>query len=161
MRSGTHSCIGISDYLSSCYILVLEIPVGAVVYARVGRRSIRLEQGIYFYTGSAKGTCNVLCRVLRHLAPVKKVHWHIDSLTSNPAVVKHGFFMVMDKGGDCEEELSLILKSRLGFIKGFGCSDKPGDVSHLYLCREVLEECLQLVYEILDEAGFNPIWVQA
>jgi len=36
--------------------------------------------GVYFYVGS--GGANVVKRILRHLAPHKRRHWHIDYLTA-------------------------------------------------------------------------------
>ncbi|WP_245526505.1 GIY-YIG nuclease family protein [Desulfurococcus mucosus] len=160
-RSQRCSLIGLGEYVKSCYVLALEIPEGMVVEAVAGGRRLRLGPAVYFYIGSARGPCGVPCRVARHLAAVKAVRWHVDALTTNPVVVKHGFFMVRDTGGDCEAAVSRLLRGVLEPVKGFGCSDKPGDVSHLYACSGGVSECLPLVYSLLEDGGFNPIWVQA
>lgn len=156
-----HSSIGLPDeYRRSCYILVLELQEETSVDLRLGRRKLTLGPGVYLYVGSAKGACDVFCRVLRHLSPWKRLHWHIDQLTSNTRVLKHGFFIIKNNHGDCEAALSSILRRIFDYINGFGCSDKPGDVSHLYICRGTLEECIIQVYRVLDDFRFEPIWIQ-
>ncbi|MCY0868318.1 MAG: GIY-YIG nuclease family protein [Desulfurococcus sp.] len=153
-----YSLIDLNSYLKSCYILVSRIQSPIRIAFKKGY--LELAPGAYFYVGSARGSCDVIHRVLRHLSPSKKLKWHIDLLTVNSSVEAIGFFMVKYTGGDCESTLSFILSEKFNGIEGFGCTDKPGDRSHLYACTGILDECLHVLYEILEESGFEPIWIQ-
>jgi len=56
----------------------LDQPLGLEV-GRLGR--VILPAGWLVYVGSALGPGGLRARLRRHLAPTKRVHWHIDALT--------------------------------------------------------------------------------
>lgn len=83
------------------------------------------KKGLYIYTGSAKR--NIDARIKRHLKKDKKLHWHIDFLTSSPncKIIKTNKFS--------QEECALnqATKGRI-IINHFGSSDcKKSCISHL------------------------------
>lgn len=65
------------------YQLILKIERDiAVVVGRLGR--LEFPAGYYVYSGSA--VTNLEARLARHTRRMKKMHWHIDYLTSHKAV---------------------------------------------------------------------------
>ena len=97
------------------YQLLIEVPEALDV--SIGRLGMRhFPAGLYCYTGSA--VRNFEARIRRHLAPEKKMHWHIDYLLAAPGVRvrevrRHG-------DGEC-----LVNQRVLGqiVVPGFGASD--------------------------------------
>ena len=85
----------------------------------------KFPEGQYIYTGSAAK--NMEHRIKRHLKKVKKIHWHIDCLTTHPAVE------IVEVRRSEKNECSLNKKTN-GRITapGFGASDcKEGCSGHL------------------------------
>ena len=132
------------------YLLVLEVKQDIEVYTR--RKKFYVPRGVYVYVGSAKGSGGLYARVKRHLSNVKRLFWHIDYLLENNNVaVKRVFYKVIeDNGKDYESLLARCLVEKLKPIPNFGCSDKPGDYSHLFKCGRDLEECINRLQDILD-----------
>lgn len=80
------SCMTESDMedwpaLPGVYALVLEVNEPLEIQVRqLGR--FELAPGRYAYVGSAHGSGGLRARLARHLRPVKRLHWHIDTLTA-------------------------------------------------------------------------------
>lgn len=71
---------------------------------------------------------------MRHLSPTKKIHWHIDHLTTNSNITFSNIFII-EKG---EKNLEITLAKDLlvkwnGSViaKGFGNSDTKETITHL------------------------------
>lgn len=104
-----------------------------------------LPEGFYYYSGSAQK--GLKSRLTRHLKSEKKVHWHIDHLTTGTeAIKKIWVFENAPKQLECEivQYLESVLKLKHP-IKNFGNGDcvnectshllyspKPIDQSHLF-----------------------------
>ena len=94
------------------------LPVG-------GLGELEFSPGYYIYTGSGKK--NIISRVARHLTDEKKLHWHIDYLLTDPAVIVTDvrFYRLP------ECELNQMTTENYP-APGFGASDcAAGCVSHL------------------------------
>ena len=92
--------------------------------------------GLYVYAGNALGPGGIGARVKRHFRTDKRVHWHIDYLTTAGAVMAA---FPCTAGRECE--LIEALLNRAGFAvaaKGFGSSDCRSCESHLL---RVVGEC--------------------
>lgn len=98
------------------YILVMK--VNKDIFLRIGKLgNLKFKKGKYIYVGSARR--NLLTRIRRHINKNKKLFWHIDYLTTHPAVSisKIG----ISNAGECN--LADILTKRSKVISRFGCSD--------------------------------------
>lgn len=63
------------------YALLLACPRSRQL--RIGRLGARrIPKGWYIYVGSAFGPGGLRSRCLRHLRPLRRLHWHIDYLRS-------------------------------------------------------------------------------
>lgn len=119
------------------YVLVLKVTRDTVVHTR--SKTFDLTKGYYVYVGSARGLGGVSSRIRRYIYGLKKAFWHIDYLLVNPVVSLKALCF---KCSDVDLESFYASEFRrfcLGF-PGFGCSDKPLDYSHLYLCGGSLRE---------------------
>ncbi len=106
------------------YLLFLKVKKNfAVKVGSLGK--IEFGKGFYVYVGSAK---NSRKRILRHFKRNKKLHWHIDYLTSNENCSPL-FAYVIEK--DVESQLANYLSKYYFSIKDFGASDTK-DGSHLF-----------------------------
>ena len=91
----------------------------------------RLSPGLYIYAGSARGGGGIRARLRRHLAPDKKLHWHIDQLTVRAAELA-GLAVV--GGEECALIDKLLATSRFDVpLPGFGSSDCRRCASHLMM----------------------------
>lgn len=104
----------------------LLIEVAAAIDVVVGRLGLcHFPAGRYVYTGSARR--NIGARVARHLAPQKRLHWHIDYLLMAPGVTVAGTRLFDEP--ECQ-----INRNMPGTVPvpGFGSSDcRAGCGSHL------------------------------
>ncbi|MEM0378465.1 MAG: GIY-YIG nuclease family protein [Thermosphaera sp.] len=142
-----------------CYILALRVTKNHHVSTR--RRQFIIDEGVYFYVGSARGSGGVKARVFRHLFPKAKRFWHIDYLLQEDVAKIAGFYVLNDNPPvDCEAELSRIMLSHFKPVPGFGCSDKRKDYSHLFKCLGSLKECLSRLYSVLTANHMEPLWIQ-
>jgi Uri superfamily endonuclease len=88
-----------------------------------------LNRGHYLYLGSAHGPGGVAARVRRHLAPTKRLHWHVDWLTTAGRVVAVAVF---PGGNECRlTARALALPGAEVPIRGFGSSDCRRCPAHL------------------------------
>jgi len=127
-----------TDYHTSdaggCYQLFLKVrerldlEVGAL-------GNISFPPGVYIYTGSQQK--NLMKRLMRHVALQKKRFWHIDYLTSDPAVTFLGIIIYFSEQQECGINQSYRVHSgaRVHF-PGFGSTDcKKGCGSHLLFLK--------------------------
>ncbi len=86
------------------------------VSVSIAKTAARLPAGWYVYVGSAKRKWAF--RLQRHCQQQKSVHWHIDQLTTHPAVEIRAY--VLSRLPECE----LVRRTRGAIlIPGFGASD--------------------------------------
>ena len=88
-----------------------------------------LPAGYYLYAGSANGGGGIRARVKRHLSPTKKIHWHIDYLTTHGAEIS---CLCFPSDNECRL-ITTLSKSETCIppIPGFGSSDCKTCSSHL------------------------------
>ncbi|CAG1771225.1 hypothetical protein BAC3_01637 [uncultured bacterium] len=86
-------------------------------------------EGYYIYIGSALGPGGIRARVGRHIRKEKKIHWHIDHLTT----VADLYSTVLILSPSRLETLltGFLMKTDLTPVPGFGCGDSE-DYSHLF-----------------------------
>ncbi|MCP5084227.1 MAG: GIY-YIG nuclease family protein [Alphaproteobacteria bacterium] len=92
-----------------------------------------LEPGWYVYLGSARGPGGLAARLQRHFRADKKLHWHIDRLTTEAAQLGG---LVVPGGHECA--LRETLQQRPEFelaLPGFGSTDCRRCPSHLLRLR--------------------------
>ncbi len=87
-----------------------------------------LDSGLYLYSGSAYGPGGIKARLSRHLRRKKKVHWHIDHVTSKSNILAAA---ALPEGRECHT-IGKVLKDRQAGIPipGFGSSDCGTCSSH-------------------------------
>ncbi len=92
----------------------------------------QVSPGCYAYVGSAQGPGGLRARVARHLRPVKRHHWHIDTLT---AALPVAAVITSTNPRDLEclwVRRLLALPGTTAPIPGFGSSDcRAGCPAHL------------------------------
>lgn len=118
--------------IKGAYVLVIKLD-DAVAINLPGQRCIPLVPGTYLYVGSANGPGGIKARLTRHFKPVKKLHWHVDQLTTKTGRVSA---IAVPGGNECE--LRKVLTNLGQFqtiIPGFGSSDCGHCSSHLLASR--------------------------
>jgi Uri superfamily endonuclease len=105
-----------------------EIKVGSL-------KMIHLVEGFYVYNGSAYGSGGLVSRIKHHLKKRKKLHWHIDYVTSshNCNVLQ----VVACKERNLEKRISLAMLADKNFseIPKFGATDDAIVKSHFFLIK--------------------------
>ena len=114
--------------LKGAYVLMIELK--RPLKLETGRFAGRvLAPGCYAYCGSAKGPGGLQARVGRHLAPDKKVHWHVDPLTLAGEISQVG---VEAGGSECDLVARVLATPGASVpIRGFGSSDCRDCEAHL------------------------------
>ena len=64
------------------YLFIFLLKGDLKIETRGGRRFF-LPKGVYIYVGSAFGSGGIEVRVKRHLKRDKKLHWHLDWVTTS------------------------------------------------------------------------------
>ncbi|MGB9806058.1 MAG: GIY-YIG nuclease family protein [Thermoproteota archaeon] len=122
-------------------------------------KTIFLSRGFYVYNGSAYGVGGLLSRIKHHLEKRKRLHWHIDYLTSNSEckVLR----IIVCKKRNLERDVSLeMLKERefIGIPK-FGSTDDKVAKTHLFLIKANSEgEALKKVEKVYKKIGIRKIY---
>ena len=122
----------ITDSNSGIYILELYAKEEFQIPVKKFMGSI-LKKGYYYYIGSAQK--NLSQRIERHFRIAKKVHWHIDHLTTNRNVVIKTAYVIPDAPKNLEEKIANIFPSLFNgkiILKGFGNSDTKGSITHIF-----------------------------
>ena len=115
------------------YILFLKIKKNLKL--KVGSLGeINFKKGIYAYVGSAKR--NFKSRIARHFSKNKKIHWHIDYLTTSKFVDPYAAYIIEK---DEESKVANFLMKCWKPIKGFGSFDTH-DISHLFEMKNFINK---------------------
>ena len=126
----------ITNSNSGIYILELFAPISFNLPINKFKDSI-LPSGYYYYIGSAQK--NLHQRLKRHFQAEKRIHWHIDYLTTNQILILKEAYMIFNAPKDEEESLALKFPSQFNteiLLEGFGNSDTKGSISHLFYKSE-------------------------
>jgi len=95
---------------------------------------IRLSSGIYVYAGSAYGPGGLRARLRRHFRQDKRIHWHVDALTSVAADRMVALAIV--GGRECAIIGRLMRSGDFHApVSGFGSSDCAQCAAHLLALR--------------------------
>lgn len=118
---------GISS-IAGAYVLIIETTEPVPV--RLPRHdAVTLSPGTYFYVGSANGPGGMKARLRRHFRHNKKIHWHVDQLTTCAASVTA---LAVRGGNECTlGEMLLASGCYQVALPGFGSSDCRSCSSHL------------------------------
>lgn len=114
--------------LPGAYALLINLayPV-ALPIAPLGR--LTLAAGLYVYCGSARGPGGLAARVGRHLRREKRLHWHVDYVTSQGRIDDVSYLLGQ---GECYIVDCLGRAMGVSFpIPGFGSSDCQQCPAHL------------------------------
>ncbi len=134
------------------YVLILEL--SKPYHGFAGKLRVDLEPGTYMYVGSARGPGGLAARIRRHLRREKNLHWHIDYLLQEAEVKVVVYAETGDPQG--EEKLAAQLKKRaVPVARGFGCTDKRNDETHLFKACSV-EEAVVIACEAVRELNLEP-----
>ncbi|MCC6905872.1 MAG: GIY-YIG nuclease family protein [Anaerolineae bacterium] len=117
------------------YILLLNLPAPLpLIVGRLGQ--VLLPAGWHLYVGSAHGAGGLRARVGRHLRYEKRLHWHIDALTTIMPV-KWVWYVESPDRAECEwAHVLLALPEAAVPVQGFGASD-CNCPTHLICVRDV------------------------
>lgn len=118
------------DARPGTYALILHCLRDQVVdVGRIGKLSVR--PGFHVYVGSAFGPGGLASRVARHRSPTKKLHWHIDHLTTITRLVEVWYTRDPSRR-ECQWADTLRWMPGASIpLKRFGASD-CSCLSHLY-----------------------------
>ncbi len=118
------------------YALILRCAGSAEV--SVGRLgTLPLRRGWYVYIGSARGPGGLRARLLHHLRPVVRPHWHIDYLRHHAAVGVKEVWTTCDRRAT-EHSWSRAFGRAPGALApfaGFGSSDCDCHAHLFYFSR--------------------------
>ena len=122
------------------YVLVLKTDGTQMAVGGLGMREFK--RGFYLYIGS--GMNSLSKRVSRHLKRDKKIHWHIDYLTTTTEfeIYPH-LFLIRGKRKEEEEIASGLMEKFNDWIIGFGSSDSSLE-SHLLFTPNFDPKSLEL-----------------
>ena len=124
------------------YILILKLRKELKVRKP---KELTLKPGYYVYIGSAMNS--LTGRIKRHLLKEKKIHWHIDQLTTQAKVIGVYAFV----GVKIEEKLSKFFETHLEGIKGFGNSDLKTTANLFY--SSSMHEVISLLDKFYEKEG--------
>jgi Uri superfamily endonuclease len=127
--------------LKGSYVILLENR--EEFKTRVGfLGALKFERGFYAYIGSMFGPGGLEARIRRYLVGGKK-HWHIDYILGRMQIISA--YILSER--NFESVLAKASVKRFRYVKGFGCSDKRDDISHLlyFRCKSELEEFIKLI----------------
>ena len=114
------------------YVLLLHLEQAATL--TVGKLGMfPFAAGWYAYAGSAFGAGGLRGRLKHHLAPTKRLHWHIDYLAAQ-AVLTEIWYLASETR--CEHEWAAVFSAlpRMTLpVKRFGASDCDCP-AHLFYC---------------------------
>ncbi|MCI4439290.1 DUF123 domain-containing protein [archaeon] len=122
-------------------------------------KTIFLSRGFYVYNGSAYSVGGLASRIKHHLKKRKKLHWHIDYLTScgKCKVLR----IIVCKKRNLERDVSLEMLKEQEFIgiPKFGSTDDKVAKTHLFLIRANSEiEALEKVKKVYKKIGVKKIY---
>ena len=122
---------------------------------------IQFNKGNYAYVGSAQSS--LFPRLERHFSKKKKLHWHIDYLTSSKNIkIKRAIYSPVNaKEFECRlsQELAYLPLSKR--IRSFGSSDcKHACESHLFMLKSNESQIIRSTVHIMRKLHLKPIRYQ-
>ncbi|MEM4491763.1 MAG: DUF123 domain-containing protein [Sulfolobales archaeon] len=118
-----------SDSVEASYLLIIK--VFGKLRVKIARKIWVLDGGYYAYLGSAC-LAKPYVRVLRHFTTAKRVHWHIDKITSHKNTQPIAGIVLY---GVSEESLyNAVFSSKMfvAAIPKFGSTDREKHFTHLF-----------------------------
>ena len=98
---------------------------------------VKFPKGYYYYIGSAQKNLN--SRIERHLKKKKKIHWHIDHLTTHKFINITTPFIIPNAAKNMEVEIANnfveFFDTKI-IAKGFGNSGTKETKTHLFYTAE-------------------------
>ena len=134
------------------YILIVDLAEKTVLTIRKFQGTV-LEPGRYTYFGSARGPGGIKARCRRHLRKDKKLHWHIDHLTTRASSLGVAAY---PGGNECQLASSLLADTTSEIpVPGFGSSDCKTCKSHLFRisAKTDIENIVRINDDITPKAG--------
>ena len=119
---------------------------------------IDFKKGYYAYVGSAQ--TSLFPRLERHFARRKKLHWHIDYLTSSKNIyIKRAIYSSANtKEFECRLSKELAELTFSSSIRSFGSSDcKHACELHLFLLESNESQPMHSIAQILRKLDLKPI----
>jgi len=103
--------------MKGSYVLIIEVKKDQkMTIGKLGTQFFK--KGYYAYVGSAMNSLEN--RINRHICKNKKIHWHIDYLTSQLKILKI-FYLENDYKEECD--IANNFGKKFKSIAGFGCTD--------------------------------------
>jgi sugar fermentation stimulation protein A len=128
----------VQKLISDSGIYILEFYAKKSFYIEHKKFSgIRFKQGYYYYVGSAQK--KLKSRINRHLKRKKKLHWHIDYLSTNTALKISRILQILNlqKNFECQIVQNISANNEIEIIaKNFGNSDCNICSSHLLFSKK-------------------------
>jgi len=106
--------------------------------------TINIDPGEYCYAGSAMNGLDG--RIRRHFAAEKKMHWHIDRLTTKADGMEA---YISTSAEECTLSDLAVKCGCVRAVKGFGCSD-CGCLTHLFSADAISKQ------KLLNSSGVVP-----
>ena len=123
------------DSAPGSYALILQAE--KLLHIQVGKLgNMKLAPGFYLYFGSARGPGGVKARVNRHLRKQKKLHWHIDYLTTRIPVLDVWYSYAPFRDECSWAEMGIRWTNEQLPCSGFGSSDCRCDAHLVYRPRQ-------------------------
>ena len=88
-----------------------------------GGKGFKLPPGLYIYVGSAFGSGGIEARIKRHLKRKKKLHWHLDWVTTSKHFEFLDFVPFYNRRWECKLAKFLEGLGIFETIEGFGSTD--------------------------------------
>lgn len=121
-------------------IYILEIYAAKPFNVSIKKFSDReFKTGYYYYVGSAQK--NLKQRLLRHFKKDKKIHWHIDHITTLETNNLRSLFVIKGAEKDFECEIANYFENKMmldSSIKNFGNSDSTCSSTHLFYSKKTM-----------------------
>ena len=94
-------------------------------------QACQVKPGWYLYAGSARGSGGIPARLKRHFRMEKRIHWHIDLLTTQAIEM---IALPIANGRECYLVANLLSSSQFkSAVAGFGNTDCRRCDSHLLI----------------------------
>lgn len=144
--------------MKGAYVLILRFPLDlSITIGSLG--TFVFAKGTWLYVGSAmgNGSTSLERRVRRHFQTRKNIHWHIDYLLFETALLEAA--IIVESLGPAECKIAEALEKNKEYIpgpKGFGSSDCTNHcISHVFHCVSI-EKPQETLMKLLRELGFEP-----
>jgi Uri superfamily endonuclease len=129
------------------YVLILFLErAKRIQVGRLGK--FYFPKGYFTYVGSALSPAGLTGRIIHHLNPIRRAHWHIDYLRKETGLVGVWFSLQPDRREHSWASLFRDMEKARVVVPGFGCSDCTC-ASHLFYFRK--RPCLDEIRRIIHK----------